>query len=1121
MSIFKDTFTKEVQDQLKVRQDAIFNRTPQSIQYYNSRNSWIRMTSSVNVAESNELAKKYVLLGGTLNENSKLRSGVGKGAEAYSTTTPSGGTNYRGIKPMPGITGLDIKSKSAYGSLREVTVNFQCWDIRQLEDLELLYMRPGYTVLIEWGWLPYIDNNNKLQTNLPQFYDILDKQATDRTIIFKELFDKSKKSGVNYDAMYGYIKNYQWSARPDGGYDCQTSVITTGEIIESLKVNYVRSDIDTSVTGLLNDQLAKGAELNKSDQYNKYYGKNILAGLWSESYKLVSNLENFTFISGSSLSRSIRVTPFYTTETNNTDNPDSIISNGIQCYMPLDAVIDIINQYVIPENAAPTTGSILSVSLNKSTVHDDGSDLLCIAHPIQVSADPTVCLIKSPLWYEGDLLNPAEEAASNKELADATTEATLAYNDLKEGDLGKVGRYFGDINSPSYKKFKSGFKRIKSVAIYSILNGLLEKDGKGNLESFLKSNIASYSVNASSNADALKFLREIEGDFNKISLDLKLSYETYFEPKVVGIAATLQQIEVLKVDTIKITGALATSTSTTATSIVKGAKQALSRLEFLKTLPRNYFYNDNQYDELGVIKNIYVNLNYLYKLSLDLNLESKDGKEKSEINIYNYLKTLMLDIQTSIGNINSFEIHVDPTDSIARIIDVNYTGPKVQGANGTYNSLFPLEIHNTKSVVRNYSLQSQIFPEQSAIIAIGSQAKGGQLGIQNNTMIDFNRSLIDRIIPKKDPPITDNLYSGNQGLSQLRNGLTVLVQLFSTFGQKPPVDSSSTTDANISYNDGKNALRDIIVYFQSLTSSPSKNRNLIPIKFSCEMDGIGGLVIGHMFRLPDHVLPRGYRGEKGVGAQLGQTITSISHTINNNDWVTKIDALNIVLNDDKTLPEFKNLDLKVVLAPVFSVEEGAAPVNLEQKISSFGKVDPAVPVEARPFLDMIAFAEGTAGAGQNGYDITVGFGRISGWNETYSGGHPQTPIFIPGIGNTNAAGRYQFLDSIANPTWKTYGKDYKYTFNKKGQDLAGYNLLTVKRKGNPFLKEAYDIAKQQITSNNINVNNNKAFLNLLDIMSYEWASLPDSRGNARYSSQGGKYSPSSIYKVFIEAVKKY
>ena len=1061
MSIFKDTFTEEVREQLKVRQDAIFNRTPQSIQYYNSRNSWIRMTSSVNVNGSNDLAKKYVLLGGTLNENNKLRSGIGKGSEAYNTSTPGGIPHFRGIKPMPGIVSLDIKSKSAYGSLREVTVNFQCWDIRQLEDLELLYMRPGYTVLIEWGWLPYIDNNNKLQTGIPQFYDILDKQSTDRTIIFKDLFDKSKKSSGNYDAMYGYIKNYQWSARPDGGYDCQTSIITTGEIIESLKVNYIRPDIDTSTTGILNGQLAKGAELNKSDQYNKYYSKNILAGLWAESYKLVSNLENFTFVSGSSLSRSVRITPFYTTETNNTDNPDSIVSNGIQCYMPLDAVVDVINQYVIPKNASPTTGSILSISLNKSTVHDDGSDLLCVAHPLQVSADPTVCLIKSPLWYDGDLLTPAEEAAANKELADATTEAQLAFDDLKAGDLGKVGRFFGDINSPSYKLFKSGFKRIKSVSIYSLLNGLLQRDGKGNLESFLKSNIASYNVNASSNANALKFLREVEGDFNKISVDLKLSYSTYFETKVVGTAATLQQIEVLKVDTIKVIGASATNISTTATSIVKGAKQSLAKLEFLESLPRNYFYNNNQYDELGVIKNIYVNLNYLYKLSLNLNLESKDGKEKSEINIYNYLKTLMLDIQTSIGNVNSFEIHVDPTDSIARIIDVNYTGPKVQGANGTYESLFPLQIHNVKSVVRNYSLQSQIFPEQSAIIAIGSQAKGGQLGIQNNTMIDFNRNIIDRIIPEKNLPIANNLYSGNQGLSQLRNGLSVLVQLFSTFGQKPAVDSTPTTDANVSYNDGKNALRDLIVYFQSVTSSPSKNRNLIPIKFSCEMDGIGGLVIGHMFRLPDYVLPRGYRGEKGVGAQLGQAITSISHTITNNDWVTKIDALNIVLNDDKSLPEFRSLDLKAILAPAFSLEEGAAPpagfetpnaANLEKyltenniatvkkgELNSGGEIEQGIAAIAGSVLATIknkypditlkvtagndAFHQNQAGFSNHeagkAVDFTISPATSDNINKVKS--------VLDEFNKTNPLFRY--LDEYSNPSAGATGKHFHMSFN--------------------------------------------------------------------------------------------
>jgi len=59
MSIFRSSFTKEVQEQLTVRQNAISNRTPQSIQYMGSRNAWIRMTSSVNVDNDNgDLARK-------------------------------------------------------------------------------------------------------------------------------------------------------------------------------------------------------------------------------------------------------------------------------------------------------------------------------------------------------------------------------------------------------------------------------------------------------------------------------------------------------------------------------------------------------------------------------------------------------------------------------------------------------------------------------------------------------------------------------------------------------------------------------------------------------------------------------------------------------------------------------------------------------------------------------------------------------------------------------------------------------------------------------------------------------------------------------------------------------
>ena len=265
MSIFRSTFSNFVKNQLKLRQNAIQGRSPQAIQQLNSRNAWTRMTSAVDVGGDNgALAKSYILQSGTLNSNNNLKSGIGNSFDnnAYSNTAQDGNPYTRGIRPMPGITSVELKSMTAYGSLRQAVVNFQCWDMKQLEDLELLYMRPGYTVLLEWGWVPYFDNKGNYKSNFTDYYDIINKVSdiqNNQPKIYKALYDKSVNSGGNYDAMYGKVQNYSWSARPDGGYDCQTTIISIGEIIDSLKVNYVapQSFSGSIDNGLLKNEFTK------------------------------------------------------------------------------------------------------------------------------------------------------------------------------------------------------------------------------------------------------------------------------------------------------------------------------------------------------------------------------------------------------------------------------------------------------------------------------------------------------------------------------------------------------------------------------------------------------------------------------------------------------------------------------------------------------------------------------------------------------------------------------------------------------------------------------------------------------------------------------------------------
>jgi hypothetical protein len=287
MSIFKDTLSTVVQNQLTARtnvisqygdtgkkdakNNAIFGtnavfRSDSFLRYVAGKNSWVKMSSFTDVDlqigdktyTGSELAKKYVLEGGTLyrdaNDNSTLRSGIAASNAIYGSNIDRGSKeeNYRpfGYRPMPGITSIDINNKSAYGSLREATVKYYCWDKHQLEELELLYMRTGYTVLLEWGWSQYLDSSTPDDPKVVNYteggIDIFNPkslfyatptESSPDDVLYDLIKDKSDKAYSNYDAMIGYIKNFSWNLMPNGGYECTTVLISRGEVISSLKIN--------------------------------------------------------------------------------------------------------------------------------------------------------------------------------------------------------------------------------------------------------------------------------------------------------------------------------------------------------------------------------------------------------------------------------------------------------------------------------------------------------------------------------------------------------------------------------------------------------------------------------------------------------------------------------------------------------------------------------------------------------------------------------------------------------------------------------------------------------------------------------------------------------------------
>lgn len=253
-SIIGGALDRDVLVQLNERSKILSKRTGRTskeISFLNSKTGWVKLSSAVDVfsfyAESDNgatpeyssvQASRNVLFGGVLADKGKQKAGFR--VDSFGRTNPD--TAYRksevtGLRPMPGITSVSINSKNTFGTLREAKVEFNVWSVEELTVFEKLYMRPGFSVLLEWGNTMYVDNKGNIESNIQTISDFFSESYLENKERLQGYINQLKvNSGYNYDGFLGYVKNFQWSYNIDGGYDCSCDIITFGEIIESIKV---------------------------------------------------------------------------------------------------------------------------------------------------------------------------------------------------------------------------------------------------------------------------------------------------------------------------------------------------------------------------------------------------------------------------------------------------------------------------------------------------------------------------------------------------------------------------------------------------------------------------------------------------------------------------------------------------------------------------------------------------------------------------------------------------------------------------------------------------------------------------------------------------------------------
>jgi len=390
--------------QLKVREELYSksSKNLQNLQAINSNTAWVVLRSSVNevtnkqvldsvatgkipttqISEDNKTASNFILTGGRAAEFfNKSVQGINLFGK-YDPLKTYNKDNRLGVRPMPGITGLKVASKNTYGTLMQAEVNFSVWSLEDLERAELLYFRPGYSALLEWGHSVYVgDSVDDIEYAGKESIIYPDNgffQSKTMVTIDKAINEKRTSSKGNYDGMFGYITNFSWSFRPDGGYDCSVKIVSKGIILESLSVGKTSDMTKAEKKKQEEEKEARKSKfhfifnrLEANTDDNTFNAKEYLASDEGKAADAVSKLISFDVFR---INQDIAGEGFM-----------GVFDKGINLiYMPLRAVIDIINYHFNLKDPKKNQ-DLLNISINYGEKY--------VTFPQHITVDPLVAVL--------------------------------------------------------------------------------------------------------------------------------------------------------------------------------------------------------------------------------------------------------------------------------------------------------------------------------------------------------------------------------------------------------------------------------------------------------------------------------------------------------------------------------------------------------------------------------------------------------------------------------------------------------------------------------------------------------------------------------------------------------
>ena len=918
MSIFKETFQDFVFNQLKIREASInpdINRLsgiprvegkdlknssnitlPAGAFYTNttSKQCIIRMSSGVdlkedtNVVEGNPyenpkdleaegLAIRYILEGGIpakdidfLKYRTQDREQLSQTGKTLIQTIPRGratrqftrgneksyGSSYGdaflrsdakdgfGIVPMPGIIDAEIRTKTAYGSLREAKVNFVCHNRRQLDVLETLYMRPGMPILLEWGWNPYISNLGERETYFPYIFEWFDSKSNINEIN-REIHKRIELSGGNYDGFVGYIKNFEIIARQDGGYNCSTELAAMGEVLEGISGKSEGFTIP-------NEDGTESVEVDNLEYY-----LNSLINYCEVISQFEAVRETIPQISKELTGGLIEI-----------QNKILPLIPGIE----YNASFKFDNEKLAEaQDKDPTLFSISSMSTIRASYNNE-------IRNIEKYLD-------NYLLFKNENLDNSSSRGKNKQgievPMDSPTRSTEHY--IKWELLVLI------LNNLVIESYQETGNKSSPITEFSILDEL-PANGK---KDYLK-----YSKFSFKNDQQFKIKRTKKYGSTEHKINISDLLDISIDPSICLLPHQL--------DTI--------------TSQILGDGGGI-----LDTLVEK---TDNR-----KIGDIYISLDYLLKTYK--RLRYKDEEINEDFNLFTFIQTIWeKDINNACVGTHEFLLSTEKSNpNIARIVDM------IKDSDGLQPSdLFEFNIHSNNSIVRDFNYNTTIDSKLSSTIAVASQSPDSIDSLDAVSFAAFNRNIKHRFFKEKEvdeAKIEDiknkKILKYNRDIEELQNMLGFL------YDYKIDILKGNFKDNdknNLQTSTARRYIKNIeskIISLKTRYSDTDKDNgifkgfrkknfratksSIIPLKFNAQIDGIGGIVIGNVFKVKKDRLPIGYQGDDIAFAVMteNQKITV------GQDWVTEFSGQLILLD----LPKEGDYDDILLTDSQLTIGEGS------------------------------------------------------------------------------------------------------------------------------------------------------------------------------------------------------